>query len=269
MQITRRERLGKMAAVGKAPAFQFYAAEWLADEHVRLMTLEETGAYIDALAICWREGSIPADPVMLARLIGKGCTVATATCVQLRFNLGSTEECLAVGRLQHKRLNLERDKQQKRSAQMSEAGLKSAAKKAQAVGTAATKRKRNLGSTQVQPKYNSSSSSLDEDGGAAFESLVAGFPEVLRTKDFLHAWTNWGCHRREIKKPLTDTQSAQQLKQFEAWGPQRAVAAINHTITKGWQGLAEPDVPLSQKSNVDLFSGLRTAGEQRSRGNGN
>jgi len=153
-----------MADKGKSPAFQFYAAEWLADENVRLMTLEETGAYIDALAICWREGSIPADPERLARLIGKGCTVATATCVQLRFNIGSTEECSTVERLQHKRLNAEREKQLIRSRQMAEAGKKSASKKAQLAGAAISKSKVNLGSTQVQPKHNSSSSSLDEDG---------------------------------------------------------------------------------------------------------
>jgi len=46
---------------GKAPAFQFYAADWLADEAVSVMSLEEEGAYIRALCYCWREGSIPAD----------------------------------------------------------------------------------------------------------------------------------------------------------------------------------------------------------------
>jgi len=46
----------------KSPAFQFYAADYLADENVQLMTLEEEGAYIRALAYCWREGSIPSDP---------------------------------------------------------------------------------------------------------------------------------------------------------------------------------------------------------------
>jgi putative transposase len=43
---------------GKDPAFQFYAADWLADEAVSVMGLEEEGAYIRALCYCWREGSI-------------------------------------------------------------------------------------------------------------------------------------------------------------------------------------------------------------------
>lgn len=61
-----------MAREGKAPAFQFYAADWLADENVRTMSLAERGAYIDLLAFCWREGSIPNDADRCARLLG--CT---------------------------------------------------------------------------------------------------------------------------------------------------------------------------------------------------
>jgi len=54
------------------PAFQFYAADWLADADVTMMTLEEEGAYIRALAFCWREGSIPADEKRLSVLLKGG-----------------------------------------------------------------------------------------------------------------------------------------------------------------------------------------------------
>lgn len=123
---------------GKSPAFQFYPDDWLADENVRLLSLAETGAYIDAIALCWREGSIPADPEKLARLIGKGCSIDIATNVQRLFNVRLTsvaqplnkrtnENCDVVDRLQHKRLNEERTKQQERREQQSNAGRKSAA----------------------------------------------------------------------------------------------------------------------------------------------
>src|SRR3990167_4312928 len=45
----------------KAPAFQFYAADFLTDEKVKLMNLQERGAYITLLAHCWVEKSIPSD----------------------------------------------------------------------------------------------------------------------------------------------------------------------------------------------------------------
>jgi len=86
-----------------APAFQFYAAEYLADEKVQLMSLEEEGCYIRLMAYCWREGSIPSDPEMMTRLC-KGITPSSA--VQVRFDY----PCEDTTRLMHPRLEIERQK---------------------------------------------------------------------------------------------------------------------------------------------------------------
>jgi len=69
----------------KAPAFMFYPADWLGSQRVSLMTLEEEGAYIRLLSYCWQHGSIPADPVKLARLIGKGASTTLAQEVATMF----------------------------------------------------------------------------------------------------------------------------------------------------------------------------------------
>lgn len=53
-----------------SPAFQFYPADFLADETVALMPLAARGAYITLLCYCWREGSIPTDMNRLGRLCG-------------------------------------------------------------------------------------------------------------------------------------------------------------------------------------------------------
>jgi uncharacterized protein YdaU (DUF1376 family) len=92
-----------VTATGKSPAFQFYAAEYLADENVQLMTLEEEGCYIRMLAYCWREGSIPADHKLLSRLC-KNAPEDVLTTVERRFEKQGT-------RLIHLRLELERKKQ--------------------------------------------------------------------------------------------------------------------------------------------------------------
>jgi len=65
----------------KAPAFQFYPSDWLGSQRVALMTLEEEGAYIRALAFCWGQGGVPEDPQKLAFLIGKGASTTVATTV--------------------------------------------------------------------------------------------------------------------------------------------------------------------------------------------
>ena len=71
---------------------------------------------------------------------------------------------------------------------------------------------------------------------------VIEIPASLQTPEFAAAWERWGQHRREIKKPLTPTSSDRQLASLASMGPARAVAAIDHTIEKGWQGIREPDV---------------------------
>ena len=66
------------------------------------------------------------------------------------------------------------------------------------------------------------------------------FPAGLETEAFKQAWQDWIQHRREIKKPLTPKSISMQLKDMSEWGEIRAIAAIHHTISKGWQGLQEP-----------------------------
>lgn len=68
-------------------------------------------------------------------------------------------------------------------------------------------------------------------------------PLLLSTEAFAAAWRAWLQHRREIKKPIAPGSESekQQLKTLEEWGETRAIAAIEYTIFKGWQGLREPD----------------------------
>jgi hypothetical protein len=70
---------------------------------------------------------------------------------------------------------------------------------------------------------------------------AACLPEVLQTKEFQVAWDEWKAHRKEKKKPLTPTSTKKQLAELAEMGVDRAIAAINHSIKKGWQGIFEPD----------------------------
>jgi len=108
----------------KAPAFQFYAADHLADERVMLMSLEEEGAYLRLLCLCWREGSIPAD----AERLGILCKGASTTVV------AALMECFKPhpenpDRLIHPRLEEQRAAQREWREKSAEGGRKSAAKR--------------------------------------------------------------------------------------------------------------------------------------------
>jgi uncharacterized protein YdaU (DUF1376 family) len=130
-------------AIGKSPCFQFYAAEYLADENVALMTLEEEGAYIRALAYCWREGSIPADPARLSLLL-KGASNQTVRVVQERFNQHPT----MIDRLVHQRLEQEREKQRAWREKSAEGGKKSG-------------KVRSINSLQNEPPFKNGSTTLE------------------------------------------------------------------------------------------------------------
>ena len=67
-------------------------------------------------------------------------------------------------------------------------------------------------------------------------------PLELDTPEFRSAWKLWLKHRTEIRKPLKPTQAQTQLDEFCEWGIPRAIAAIKHTVAKGWQGLREPEL---------------------------
>ena len=135
---------------GKAPAFQFYANDWLGSTNVMLMTPAQEGAYIRLLAIAWNapDCGLPDDDEQLAALsrLGEGW-----------FNGGSTilRKCFVCrdGRLYNSRLLAERKKQEEWRKKSRAGGKASAAKRL----------RRKNGSRVVEPPYqpkgNSSSSS--------------------------------------------------------------------------------------------------------------
>lgn len=66
-------------------------------------------------------------------------------------------------------------------------------------------------------------------------------PPQLDTPAFREAWSLWTHHRKEIRHGLTPTTVKRQFARLIKWGPDRAVAAIDHSIANGWEGIFEPD----------------------------
>lgn len=64
-------------------------------------------------------------------------------------------------------------------------------------------------------------------------------PASLASPQFSQVWSKWIKHRSEIRKPLKATAAELQLSQLEKMGEARAIAAILHSISKGWQGIFE------------------------------
>ncbi len=84
--------------------------------------------------------------------------------------------------------------------------------------------------------------SIANISGKPKRSPVAKFDPVLHANvpEWLtEHWAMWCEHRRELKKPITKSQSEALIKKLCDMGPQRAVNAIIYSTGNGYQGLFE------------------------------
>ncbi|MFA5206644.1 MAG: hypothetical protein WC708_19770, partial [Lentisphaeria bacterium] len=66
------------------------------------------------------------------------------------------------------------------------------------------------------------------------------FPDSLDVPEFRAAWESWEGYRKERRQGLTPSTRNRQLAQLAALSVPDAIAAIDQSITKGWQGLFPP-----------------------------
>lgn len=101
----------------------------------------------------------------------------------------------------------------------------------------------------IIPGMFSESSALDQGSGNKEQgtgkgesgAAVAAPSLPFSSEQFRNAWSDFEKHRREIKKPLRETSTKAVLAELKAMGELRAIAALKHTVAKGWQGIREPD----------------------------
>ncbi len=159
----------------KVPAFQFYPKDFLSDTNVMQMTMTERGVYITLLSACWLDGSLPSDVDGLSRVVqmsperfGKLWAGPLSRCFQA---LG--------GRLQHKRLDVERDKQAAFRGRQKDA----AASRWHSHGIAS------VVPEACSPSPSSISSDLKEQISASFERFWVAYPKHTGRKAALTLWS--------------------------------------------------------------------------------
>ena len=78
-----------------------------------------------------------------------------------------------------------------------------------------------------------------ERGSAPFNPRLLDLP--FGTSEFKESWTSFCAHRSEKRQPLTKTSARALLAKLAKWGELRAIAALDHTVAMGWQGVREPE----------------------------
>ena len=105
----------------KPPAYQWYPKDFLSDGNVKGMTLEERGAYITLLSVCWLDETLPMDSGRLANMCGVPVKVFARLWPAVRACFTERD-----GRYVHQRLEKEREKQATHRQRQSDRGLKGA-----------------------------------------------------------------------------------------------------------------------------------------------
>ena len=229
------------------------------------MKNEALGAYMRALCHCWIDGHIPSSEDELCLLTRSGPKIVRV--VKAMFKQHPTDETLLV----HDRLDEEREKQRVWAEKSAYGGRRSAEARKQAKSSTVVQPPLNHPSTTlatvVQPNVNISSSSSSSSSSSNSlkkkvkkESEPFPIPLLLNTPEFIEHWESFLQMRKEIKKPMFDTAKSRNLKKLEEMGLQRAIAALEFSTMRQYQGIFEP--PSEQRNPMQSQSHTASSSSQ-------
>jgi uncharacterized protein YdaU (DUF1376 family) len=236
--------------------FPFYGADFFESEKVACMSLAARGLYIGALWRQWRTGGLPADPQLLARLLGVGLD-------EFRQVWPEVAPCfeLVDGRLQNRRLELVRAEQQatleKRQSAGKKGGEARAAKQRSSIATATLEQcssnaqanskqdrreekrigdKNNLPPT---PSAEGEKPAKRKRAGEPWQTILER-PELIRLRmspAFSTAWAEWieHCQTAGSKAKEPSGPRAVAMLNEAAQNPERYAEALRQAIRSNWQ----------------------------------
>ena len=249
----------------KAPAFQFYADDFLAGTSE--MSAEEVGGYIRLLCHQWTKGSIPNDPDRVARIAGlMGSPCVGYVMAKFRLCDGDT--------LKNERLEKVREEQNAFKARQSAAGSNGAAKRwnkcpddgdpngvaiATPMAAAWPEHSQTIaGHMAAQwPEDSSPSPSpikyTNTPKAPKSEWEVAHgieLPELIRTKNCLDAVKLWLQYKSEKRETYRKTGLAASLTKWSReFTPAEFPSIVEHCIAAGWKGIYRPTGTMVTSSN--------------------
>jgi hypothetical protein len=212
---------------GRLPAFQFYPADWRKDPGVQSLDFETRGIWWEIICLLHESdergvlllNGKPMPEDALCRLLGLDKQkLTTALTTILTYGVAKRRE--SDGALYSKRMVADENLRQIRKLAGSKGGNPLLL---------------NQKPTSQVKQRSTPSSSSSSSSSISTESLTLPFG----SPEFEEAWKKWQKHRTELKKKLTPTMMEAQFSDMLKMGEKRAIAMINFTLSKGWQGLRE------------------------------
>lgn len=224
------------------PSFQFYTGDRLKELMPFIGDSEAVGAWCKAWMYLWGAG--PTEPSVLAQVAGKGWD-------KVGFLFTEKDGLLSLEWMEKKREETARFKKKQRDNGKKGGRPKARESKGKNPGLSS-------GLTQNEPKQSPRVLRAEGEGEVegitqekkerASASRLPGpkihEPEIIPegvTPPTWEAIKRWEKYRSESRLKLTPSGRQAFIKKCIERGEQRAIAAIDHSITMGWQGCYEPD----------------------------
>ena len=218
----------------RAPAFQFYADDFLAG--TMTMTNEERGAYISLLCLQWSKGFVT--ELDIQRMCHGMPTHCQGIC-QSKFEAGDD------GHYRNKRLEKERSKQKERSEKQRDIANLRWNKDANALPTHCREDADDHAESVPESCFPSPSPSpiIHTPTPKSPWEVAHGIelPDSLRTQNCLDAvklWLQYKSEKRESYKKTGLT--AALTKWSREFTPAEFPSIVEHSIASGWKGLYRP-----------------------------
>jgi uncharacterized protein YdaU (DUF1376 family) len=230
----------------KAPAFQFYADDFLAGTIT--MTNEEKGAYITLLCIQWSRESLTESDFTRVCI---GMPPHSQRICQSKFQID------AEGNFRNPRMETEREKQDQYRQKQTDNAKKRWVGNATAYPTALPVDMPNVCSPSPSPtpkKKDTAAPKSPWDVGFGVE-----LPNSFQTENCLQAVKLWLQHKAEKKKGYKKTGlTAALTKWSNEFSPDEFPRIVEHSIASNWDGIfppkqtQQPSLPINSNGSTKL-----------------
>ena len=246
----------------KAPAFQFYADDFLAG--TADMSAEEVGGYIRLLCHQWSKGGIPSDEERSARIAG------LMGSPSIRYVLAKFTLCDG-DTLKNARLEQIRQEQAEYKLQQSSAGKNGAQKRWDKVKNNGNPNSEPIATPMATPMANGcpedsspspSPTPNKKDTAASKSPWDVGFgvelPNSFQTENCLQAVKLWLQYKSERKEGYKKTGlTASLTKWSNEFTPAEFPSCVENSIASGWKGIFrkssnQPSLPMQVGSKTVL-----------------
>lgn len=215
--------------------------DWASSSTVLQMSYAAQGIYFRLLDIQWDNDFIPAAQANVKQMLR--CNEAEWSEFECFF-----EKCFpeSGGERRNPRLKMERDRCAETLAKRRDAGSKGGRP-----STSKANAKQMLSKSRDKQKHIQREKKgellVRENDRIAF----LGHDLPFTSDQFVNAWQRWVQHRKEKGSSLTGSTVESQVKKLGAWGEDRSIAAIEHSIDMGWTGLFEPKTQPTEQTGID------------------